>query len=33
MIDGTQGIAASAGMGVVALGAGAALLTGHARRA
>jgi hypothetical protein len=33
VIDGTQGIATSAGMGVVAIGAGAALLTGRARRA
>lgn len=33
VLDGAQGIATSAGMGVVALGAGAALLTGRARRA
>ena len=33
VLDGAQGIATSVGMGVVALGAGAALLTGRARRA
>jgi len=33
MLDGAQGIATSAGMGVVAIGAGAALLTGRVRRA
>jgi hypothetical protein len=33
VVDGTQGIATSAGMGVVALGAGVALLTGRARHA